>query len=118
MIEQVEPRRTKFSRRQPGPRGTWKEDMLVANVDQVLVVFACADPMPHLRMLDRFLVVAEHNEVPAVVVANKVDLVGLDRGARAVRRLRGIGYPVHYASAREGIGVEELADQLAGGSAW
>ena len=55
--------------------------MLVANVDQVLVVFACADPMPHLRMLDRFLVVAEHNEVPAVVVANKVDLVGLDRRA-------------------------------------
>ena len=88
MIDQVEPRRTKFSRRQPGPRGTWKEDMLVANVDQVLVVFACADPMPHLRMLDRFLVVAEHNEVPAVVVANKVDLVGLDRARELFSDLR------------------------------
>ena len=114
MIEQVEPRRTKFSRRQPGPRGTWKEDMLVANVDQVLVVFACADPMPHLRMLDRFLVVAEHNEVPAAVVANKVDLVGLDRAHELFGVYERIGYPVHYASAREGIGVEELADQLAG----
>ena len=116
MIEAVEPRRTKFSRRQPGPRGTWKEDMLVANVDQVLVVFACADPMPHLRMLDRFLVVAEHNEVPAVVVANKVDLVGLDRAHELFGDYERIGYPVHYASAREGIGVEELADQLAGGT--
>jgi len=113
MIEEVAPRTSRFSRRQPGPRGSWKEDMLVANVDQVLVVFACADPMPHLRMLDRFLVVAEHNEVRAVVIANKVDLVGLDR-ARAVFGLyERIGYAVHYLSAREGIGVEELADRLA-----
>jgi ribosome biogenesis GTPase / thiamine phosphate phosphatase len=116
MIEHVEPRRTKFSRRQPGPRGTWKEDMLVANVDQVVVVFACADPMPHLRMLDRFLVVAEHNRVPALLVANKVDLAGLDRARELFGAYERIGYPVHYASAREGIGVEELADQLAGGT--
>jgi ribosome biogenesis GTPase len=114
MIEEVEERSSRFSRRQPGPRGTWKEDMLVANVDQVLVVFACADPMPHLRMLDRFLVVAEHNEVQAVLVANKVDLVGIER-ARAVFGLyERIGYAVHYVSAREGMGVEELGDQLAG----
>ncbi|HET6745203.1 MAG TPA: ribosome small subunit-dependent GTPase A [Candidatus Limnocylindria bacterium] len=113
-IELVEPRSSKFSRRQPGPRGVWKEDMLVANVDQVLVVFACADPMPHLRMLDRFLVVAEHNEVPAVVVANKVDLVGLQRARDTFGVYDRIGYEVHYVSAREGIGLEELADRLAG----
>lgn len=114
MIEEIEPRSSRFSRRQPGPRGTWKEDMLVANVDQVLVVFACADPMPHLRMLDRFLVVAEHNEVGAVLVANKVDLVGRDKAEVLFGLYDRIGYPVHYVSAREGIGVEELADRLAG----
>lgn len=114
MIEEVEERSSRFSRRQPGPRGTWKEDMLVANVDQVLVVFACADPMPHLRMLDRFLVVAEHNEVQAVVVANKVDLVGLDRAREIFGLYERIGYEVHFVSAREGIGVEELADRLTG----
>jgi ribosome biogenesis GTPase len=114
MIEEVDERRSRFSRRQPGPRGSWKEDMLVANVDQVLVVFACADPMPHVRMLDRFLVVAEHNEVQAVVVANKVDLVGLDRARATFGVYEEIGYAVHYVSAREGIGVEELADRLAG----
>ena len=85
-----------------GPRGIWKEDMLVANVDQVLVVFACADPMPHLRMLDRFLVVAEHNEVPAVVVANKIDLVGLDRARQLFGAYERIGYPVHYARPARG----------------
>ncbi len=114
VIEHVEPRRSKFSRRQPGPRGTWKEDMLVANVDQVLVVFACADPMPHVRMLDRFLVVAEHNEVPAVVVANKIDLVHLDQAHATFDPYEAIGYPVHFVSALEGIGVEELADRLSG----
>jgi ribosome biogenesis GTPase len=114
MIEEIDERRSRFSRRQPGPRGSWKEDMLVANVDQVVVVFACADPMPHLRMLDRFLVVAEHNDVPAVVVANKVDLVGLDRARATFGLYEGIGYAVHYVSAREGSGIEELADRLAG----
>jgi ribosome biogenesis GTPase len=114
VIESVEPRRSKFSRRQPGPRGTWREDVMVANLDQVLVVFACADPMPHLRMLDRFLVVAEHNEVPAAVVANKVDLVGLPAAREAFGLYEAIGYPVHYTSAREGIGLEELADSMAG----
>jgi ribosome biogenesis GTPase len=113
-IERVEPRTSKFSRRQPGPRGVWKEDMLVANVDQVLVVFACADPMPHLRMLDRFLVVAEHNQVAAVVVANKIDLVGLAQARETFQLYAEIGYPVHFLSAREGIGVEELADRLSG----
>ena len=114
MIESVEPRRTRFSRRQPGPRGIWKEDMIVANLDQVLVVFACADPMPHMRMVDRFLVVAEHNEVEAVVVANKVDLVGLPAARGLFSGYEAIGYPVHYVSAHEGIGLEELADRLVG----
>ena len=114
MIEAVAPRTSRFSRRQPGPNGAWKEDLLVANVDQVLVVFACADPMPHLRMLDRFLVVAEHNEVEAIVVANKVDLVGLAAAHALFSTYQQIGYPVHFVSAREGIGVEELADRLAG----
>ena len=114
MIQSVEPRRTRFSRRQPGPRGSWKEDMIVANLDQVLVVFACADPMPHLRMVDRFLVVAEHNEVEAVLVANKVDLVGLPAARAIFAGYEAIGYPVHYLSAREGIGLEELDDRLIG----
>jgi ribosome biogenesis GTPase len=113
-ITAVEPRASRFSRRQPGPRGSWKEDVMVANLDQVLVVFACANPMPHLRMLDRFLVAAEYNEVEAVVVANKVDLVGLDAARDAFAEYQRIGYPLHLVSAREGIGIEELADRLAG----
>ena len=114
MIEHVEPRRTKFSRRQPGPRGVWREDLLVANVDQVLVVFACADPPPHLRLVDRFLIVAEANEVDAVLVANKVDLVGEEGARELFGEYERIGYPVEYVSARGAINVVRLRDRLAG----
>jgi len=114
MIEEVLPRASKLSRRQPGPRGSWREDLLVANVDQLLVVFACSDPPPHLRMVDRFLVVAEHNGVDAAVVANKVDIVGMEAARATFGVYEQIGYEVHYVSAREGMGLERLEDRLAG----
>jgi ribosome biogenesis GTPase len=110
VIGKVEPRRTKFSRRQPGPSGAWKEDVLVANVDKVLVVFACAKPEPELRMLDRFLVVAEANEVDAVVVANKIDLCEDPQALFGTyERAR---YPVHYVAAKQGRGLDELRELL------
>lgn len=113
-IESIADRRTKFSRRQPGPRGTWREDIMVANLDQVIVFFACAHPPPHVRMIDRFLVVAELNEIEAVVVANKVDLVGLDAARALFGAYEHIGYPVEYVSARSGLGVDALRERLAG----
>ena len=114
MITSVEERASRFSRRQPGPRGTWREDVMVANLDQVLVVFACADPMPHLRMVDRFLVVAEHNEIPAVLVVNKTDLCGEAVAASEFAEYERIGYPVHHVSALDGSGIEALGERLAG----
>jgi ribosome biogenesis GTPase len=114
VIEAVAPRRSRFSRRQPGNRGAWKEDLLVANLDQLVVVFACADPVPHPRMIDRYLVIAEHNEIEAVVVANKVDLCGLDAARATFAEYERVGYRVLYASARTGEGVDALRHQLSG----
>ena len=87
---------------------------MVANLDQVLVVFACADPDPHVRMVDRFLVVAEQNEIEAVIVANKVDLVGAEAARRIFGPYEEIGYAVEYVSARAAIGIDALRDRLAG----
>jgi ribosome biogenesis GTPase len=114
MIEAVKDRRSRFSRRQPGPRGTWREDVMVANLDQVLVVFACADPMPHLRMVDRFLVVAEHNQIDVVVVVNKTDLCGAPDARVTFAEYERVGYPVLHVSAMTGHGVEDLRQRLAG----
>ncbi|HSK93655.1 MAG TPA: ribosome small subunit-dependent GTPase A [Candidatus Angelobacter sp.] len=113
-IESVEPRHGRFSRRQPGPRGTWREDVMVANPDLVAAVFACDRPPPNPRLIDRFLVVAEYNEVPILLVANKVDLVGVDAARERFGTYERIGYDVTYTSAKGAIGIEDLRDRLAG----
>jgi ribosome biogenesis GTPase len=88
--------------------------VLAANLDQVVLVVACANPEPHLRMLDRFLVIAEKQGFPAVIVANKIDLVGLDEARAIFGHYPDLGYPVIYASAKTGAGVDELRDALTG----
>lgn len=93
-IGEVLPRRSRFSRRQPGPRGAWREDVMVANPDLVVPVFSVDRPPPNPRLIDRFLVVAEYNEVPALLVANKVDLVEADAARATFEPYRDIGYDV------------------------
>jgi len=108
-IEHVEPRTRVLSRTAPGRR---REQVIVANPDQAVFILASADPDPNLRVLDRLLVVAEREHLPAVVCVNKVDLVYL-RDAREVFDLyRRIGYPVCYTSARTGRGLPELRKLL------
>ena len=113
-IEAVEPRHTKLARRAAGPRGVWSEDVLVANVDQVALVFACANPELSPRMLDRYLVLTEAGELDTVIVANKIDLVGLERAHELFAIYEQIGYPVIYTSPRTGAGIDELRARLAG----
>jgi ribosome biogenesis GTPase len=87
---------------------------LLANADQAVFVFACANPAPKLRMLDRFLVIAEKQRVPAVIVANKVELIGLDAAKQLFGFYPALGYPVLYTSVKEDIGVNTLKQVLQG----
>jgi len=113
-IQAVEPRERRFSRRQPGPRGSWREDVMVANADLVVAVFSCDRPPPNPRLIDRFLVVADYNEVPALLVANKVDLVTADAARALFQPYDRIGYDVLYTSAKTGVGIEDLRARLTG----
>lgn len=112
-IEAVEPRQQSLVRMAPTARGEYQQ-VLLANLDQLVLVFACASPAPHLRMLDRFLVIAERQQIPAMIVANKVDLVGM-QAARAIFGLyEPLGYPVVFTSAKAALGVEDLRQHLTG----
>lgn len=112
-VERVLPRRSELVRMAPTPRGVYRQ-VLVANPDQVVMVFSCAEPEPHLRMLDRFLVICEKQELPALIVVNKVDLVRM-RDARLVFSMyEDIGYPVVYTSAKTGKGIGKLHKRLQG----
>ncbi len=110
-IEEVEQRERVLVRLDPRPRGIYQQ-VLLANPDQAVFVFACANPNPKLRMLDRFLVVAEKQKVPPIIVANKTDLV--NNAEEIFGMYTKIGYRVIYASAHAGRGVEELRAALIG----
>ncbi len=113
VIEEVEERRSAVVRLDPRPGGDYRQ-ILVANADQMGLVFACAQPAPHLRMLDRFLVICEKQGIPVFIVANKVDLVGMDAAQDWFGRYETVGYPVLYTSAAQGLGIDALRSQLQG----
>lgn len=112
-IESVEERSSALVRRAPGKAPRPK--VIVANVDRILIVFAAARPDPHLRMLDRFLVLCESSALEPVIVVNKIDLIDED----AVHKLFGIyaeiGYPVHYVSSALDIGMDPIREILCSG---
>ena len=112
-IAEILPRRSRLARRAPG--GGQGERIVAANVDQVVIVFAAANPEPHPRMLDRFLVIAEANDLSARIVINKVELVGgATVAAERWRDYERAGYPVHYTSVKQREGLGALHDALAG----
>ena len=111
IIEEIEPRKSLFVRMAPLPQGTYQQ-ILVANLDQVLFVFACAQPAPRYGMLDRYLVIAEKQKIPATIVANKVDLVGVELAQQMFELYSQIEYKVIYTSARTGEGINEVKKLL------
>ena len=113
MIEGVEIRRRTFSRLAPNPQGLYQQ-ILIANLDQAVFTFACSEPAPHLGMLDRFLVIAEKQGIPSLIVANKVDLIGTRQAEALFGDYLPLGYPVLCTSARTGQGCDELKAYLIG----
>lgn len=109
-VAEILPRRSRLARRAPG--GAYGERVVAANVDQVVVVFAVAEPEPHPRMLDRFLVIAAANEIPARIVINKTDL----RDERAARERFDLyeraGFAVHYTNVTQREGLDALRAAL------
>lgn len=119
LIESVAERESVLSRARPSPYEKRKvledqEQVLVANPDQVVFVFSIRKPRPSLRKLDRFLVVAEMNELPPVICVNKIDLARSGEAQEQFSVYEEIGYPVLYTSAKTGEGMDELKDCLQG----
>lgn len=111
-IADILPRRSQLARRAPG--GGHGQRIVAANVDQVLVVFAAANPEPHPRMIDRFLIIAEANDIVARVIINKSDLVSPESIRLRFADYERAGYPVHVTSTTTGRGLEALREVLEG----
>jgi ribosome biogenesis GTPase len=109
-IAEIHPRRSQLVRRAPSQKSG--ERVVVANVDQVLVVFAFVKPEPHARMIDRFLVIAESNGIAARIVMNKCELVDAETAHALTAPYERAGYPVHLTSVKARTGLAELHDAL------
>ena len=113
-IESVAERISELSRKSPSSR---EQHVLVANLATLFCVVSAADPPPNLWILDKFIVVAENQELSIEIIVNKIDLASESRDD-SLRQQFGvyerIGYPVHYVSARQEIGIGSLKERLTG----
>jgi ribosome biogenesis GTPase / thiamine phosphate phosphatase len=120
-ITEVLPRRNQLSRRSavPMPGAHAREQVIAANIDRVVPVFAAANPRPAWHLLDRYLVSAESADIPALVVITKMDLVEGRPEADEIRAVadeyRACGYEVVLSSAETGAGLDDLRTALSGG---
>ncbi|WP_075071245.1 ribosome small subunit-dependent GTPase A [Levilinea saccharolytica] len=119
----VLPRRSEYSRpaaaSRPGAHAP--QQVIAANVDWVMPVFAAASPTPKWNLLDRFLAAAEAQGLPARICITKCDLTS--SGSPAELELheildlyRSLGYPVSLVSAQTGSGLGELCGHLSQGT--
>lgn len=113
-ITDVEERHSVLARavRTTGNRGAGaaeRQQVLIANADQALFVFAAAHPNPDFRLLDRFLIVGESSTIEHLhIIVNKCDLVPEDVSEKRFRFYREMGYDVLFTSAKSGQGIDAL----------
>ena len=118
VIESLEPRKSVLSRAQrtTGKRGAGqaeREQIIIANADRALLVFAAAEPTPNFKMLDRLLVAGEKSRIAQlIIVVNKQDLNADEPSFALYEKM---GYQVLRTSALRGDGVEELRGLLRDG---
>jgi ribosome biogenesis GTPase len=109
IIERVEPRKGVLSRSIRNRR-----QVLVANVDQLMIVGSAAEPTLKANLIDRFLVSAHQSHVRPLIVINKMDLVEPAEFQPLLGMYRQMGYEALLVSAANGWGIERLKRALAG----
>ena len=113
LIDEVLPRQSALTRKDAGSTDKKPiQQTMLANLDQVVLVFATAQPQPHFGMLDRYLAICESAQIHPIICLNKVDLpheAYVDEAAALYKRL---GYTVIWTSYKTGEGVDELRQLL------
>ena len=114
-IVRLRPRRSALARHGVSKR---REQVIVANVDQVCVVVSLTAPAPDVLMVDRLLALAELNEIDAFLVVNKTDLApsgavpAADATGEPLHEYAALGVDTLWTSAESGAGLETLAARL------
>jgi ribosome biogenesis GTPase len=111
-VTEVLPRRTAFSRRAPGRAAA--EQVMAANLDQVVIVAAFAQPEFRPGFVDRVLAQCAHAGLPARLVVNKLDLAPPGAADALLADYAAAGVPLHALSVRTRVGLDALHAVLHG----
>ncbi|MFO8100244.1 MAG: ribosome small subunit-dependent GTPase A [Salinibacter sp.] len=109
-ITDIHERKNKLSRRAAGHR-TGEEHVMVSNIDRVWIMQSVARPRFNPAFIDRLLVAAAVNEIPAGLLINKMDLMGLQEQPAVMNlhlRYHDLGYPVLLTSATQGLRLNQV----------
>jgi ribosome biogenesis GTPase / thiamine phosphate phosphatase len=109
IIERIEPRHGVLCRTSRG-----RQHVIVANVDQLLIVGSAAEPMLKPNLIDRLLLTAEKSAIRPIVCINKIDLIDPSDLQPLVGVYGQLGYQVILLSAVRGWGIERLRQQVGG----
>jgi ribosome biogenesis GTPase len=109
LIERVEPRHGMLTRASRG-----REHVLVANVDQVVLVVSLVEPELKPHLIDRYLVSAEQGSIAPIICLNKADLVDPVLYQPIIGLYSQLGIPTLLTSATTGTGIERLRRGLQG----
>ena len=112
VIVDIVPRRNYVIRR--ASNLSKESHIIAANVDQALLMVTLRSPETPKEFADRFLVTCEAYKVPAAILLSKIDLQDAEAVAEFRAVYEGAGYRVLEVSAKEGRGVEEVRELLAG----
>ncbi len=109
LIEEILPRQSELSRKDAG--STQKKSIqqtLLANLDQVVTVFAAAQPAPHFGLLDRYLTICELAQLTALICINKLDLSHEEYVEKYAELYKRLGYKVIRTSTQTDEGIDQL----------
>ncbi|WP_145056644.1 ribosome small subunit-dependent GTPase A [Lignipirellula cremea] len=109
VIDRIEPRRGVISRTSRG-----RQHVIVANVDQLLIITSAAEPGLKPNLVDRFLLTAEKSHIRPIICINKVDLIDPADLQPLIGVYSQMGYRVLLMSAATGVGVDRLRQLTAG----
>ena len=84
----------------------------ISNVDKALIVFAVKNPTPHLSLLDRFIVLAERENLEIVIILTKVDL-DEDNTTEKIKSIYELsGYKVIPVSTKSKMNIDKVKEEL------
>jgi len=108
VIESVLPRKSKLSRAVGGR--FFREHIIATNIDQMVIIMSVKKPAFKSGLLDRYLVIAQKNNLAGVVCINKIDLAEENQFSEYAEWYPRLGYPVYFTSAKEEIGLEQFGN--------